>query len=202
MRRALTSALHPQTRPEARTDGRAGTQGLGGPDRVQYAWRNRDGARVCSLDDSLISTKWFSLIKTRGRGTAGSSVAGCVKRKTEQKSDTEAHRSAARVQEQANLRRWGQSLWGVGATTGSRPAMVSDVLVAFRAGTGNPENSVNLLRIHLCIFIRICYASIKMSMTKSPRDRGRDWNFLTLKKGSAGNMTACTTPCYVTCELA
>ena len=69
---------------------------------------------MCSLDDSLISTKWFSLIKTRGRGTAGSSVAGCVKRKTEQKSDTEAHRSAARVQEQANLRRWGQSLWGGG----------------------------------------------------------------------------------------
>lgn len=86
--------------------------------------------------------------------------------------------------------------------------MVSDVLAAFRAGAGNPENSVNLLRTHLCIFIHICYASIKMSMTKSPRDRGRDWNFLTLKKGSAGNTKACncgclcTTPCYVTCEPA
>lgn len=49
---------------------------------------------------------------------------------------------------------------------------------------GNLGNSVNLLSIHLCILVGICYASLKMSMTKSPRERGRDWNFLFLQKGS------------------
>lgn len=132
--------------------------------------------RKCvSLDDSLISAKWFSLRKTRGRGTAGSSVVGCVKHKTEQKSDAGAHRSGPGTGKPAAA--GGRLSAGVGATTGSRPAMVSDILAAFRAGAGNPENSVNLLKIHLCIFIRICYVSIKMSMTKSPRDGGETGTF-------------------------
>lgn len=142
--------------------------------------------------------------KKLGRGAPGSNMVGCVTHKTEQKPDTEGHHSSSRT---GKLAAGVGSHFGLGeGMTGSGPVMVSDVLAAFRVCAGNPENSVNLLRMHLCLFIHICYASIKMSMTKSPRERRRDWNFLSLKKGSAGNTTAgncgcpCTTPCYVMSE--
>lgn len=120
------------------------------------------------------------LRKNLGKGSPGSNLVGRVKHKTGQKPDAEERRSSSGA---------GKPAAGAGGHFGRRGPRLGAgprwLLTSWRRSRGGwKPGEFSEFTEHPFAHPCFCYASLKMPMTKSPRERGRDWNFLFPKKGS------------------
>lgn len=136
--------------------------------------------------------------KQLGKGSPGSNLVGCVKPETGQKPDAEERRSSSGAGKPAAGA--GGHFGGWGATTGSRPTMVSDVLAAISCGGWKPGEFSEFTEhpfVHPCSYL-LCF--IKNVHDKISQGKGERLELSIPAERLCNCGCPCTTPCYVTCE--